>query len=296
MKHYFQKFKIYIAVLFLGILWGSTWLAIKLGLEDAPPFTAAAARFILSFLVLIIWLIIKKHKFPKNISYWMQSGFIAIFMFVIPYALVYWGEQYISSGLSSVLFSTQSLFVVIFAHFMTKNEKANFQKIIGLSIGLIGLYLIFKDQINPDETLGLIGLICLLISAASSAFALVILSKRKKEVDPVPEVTIHIGITAFAMIIMALILETPSIEMFSAKLISSIVYLAVLGTVIGFIIYYWIAKHASAVLTSFSVFISPVFAVFLGWLVLKETLNETAFIGVVLVIASILITLFKKVK
>ena len=274
----------------LGIIWGSTWLAIKFGLDDAPPFFSAALRFILTFIILFVWQKIKGYKFPGSLKYWGNSTFIALLMFIIPYALVYWGEQYISSGLSAVLFSSQSLFVVIFAHFISKTEKAGLKKILGLIVGLSGLYILYKSQITWDEIQGPKGMIALLLAAVSAAMGLVVLSKQKHKFDPVPEVMTHIGITAIAFILLSYIFEEPPENIFTPKLWISTIYLAVLGTALGFTVYYWLAKNATAFVTSFSVFISPVFAVFLGWLVLNETINLLGVIGIFLVLTSIVLT------
>jgi len=294
MQERFQKYKIYLGVLTLGIIWGSTWLAIKFGLEDAPPFFSAALRFILTFLILFVWQKIKGYKFPKSRKYWWNSIFIALLMFIIPYALVYWGEQYISSGLSAVLFSSQSLFVVIFAHFISKTEKAGAKKFLALLIGLFGLFILYKSQITWDEIQGTKGMIALLFAAASAALGLVVLSKQKHKLNLVPEVMTHIGITAIAFILLSLIFEEPPENIFTPKLWISIVYLAVIGTAFGFIVYYWIAKHATAFVTSFSVFISPVFAVFLGWLILNETITILGMTGIFLVLISIILTQLPK--
>jgi len=289
-----KKYKIYLGVVILGIIWGSTWLAIKFGLVDAPPFFSAAIRFILTFAILFVWQKIKGYKFPRSIKYWGNSILLALLMFIIPYAMVYWGEQYISSGLSAVLFSSQSLFVVIFAHFISKTEKVRVNKILGLLIGLFGLFILYKSQITWDEIQGPKGIIALLFAAASAALGLVILSKQKHKYDPVPEVMTHIGITAVAFILLTLIFEKPPENIFTPKLLISTVYLAVLGTAFGFIVYYWIAKHATAFVTSFSIFISPVFAVFLGWLILNETINVLGIVGVLLVLISIVLTQLPK--
>lgn len=294
MQKQVKKYKIYLGVVILGIIWGSTWLAIKFGLVDAPPFFSAAIRFILTFAILFVWQKIKGYKFPRSIKYWGNSILLALLMFIIPYAMVYWGEQYISSGLSAVLFSSQSLFVVIFAHFISKTEKVRVNKILGLLIGLFGLFILYKSQITWDEIQGPKGIIALLFAAASAALGLVILSKQKHKYDPVPEVMTHIGITAVAFILLTLIFEKPPENIFTPKLLISTVYLAVLGTAFGFIVYYWIAKHATAFVTSFSIFISPVFAVFLGWLILNETINVLGIVGVLLVLISIVLTQLPK--
>jgi len=293
MQGQINKIKIYIGVLALGIIWGSTWLAIKFGLEDAPPFFSASLRFVLAFLLLFILLKFKKYKFPTSLQYWKNTTFITIFMFIIPYALVYWGEIYVSSGLSAVLFSTQSLFVIILAHFIKKDEKANLQKIFGLLLGLFGLILIFSEHLDWNEKMGFVGMIGLLFAAASAAFALVLLSRQKHKVEPVPEVTAQLGITAMIFIIISLVFEKVPEDVFTIKLWASVIYLAFLGTAFGFVVYFWIAKHATAVLTSLTVFISPIFAVFLGWLILNETINTIGLIGVALVIIGIIVNQYK---
>ncbi len=289
-----KNYKIYIGVLSLGIIWGSTWLAIKFGLEDSPPFFSAALRFILAFLVLYIWQTIKGYKFPRNLKYWKNAIYISLFMFIIPYAMVYIGEIYISSGLSAILFSTQSLFVVIFASILLKTEKAGFQQLLGLYIGFAGLILIFQGQISWDEKWGLVGMLALLFGAACAAFGLVLISKQKHTINPIPEVMTHIGITAIAFILLSFIFEKTPENIFSIKLWISVVYLAIPGTAFGFILYYWIAKHTSAFITSFSIFISPVFAVILGWFILNETISGIGILGALLVILGIIITQIKK--
>ena len=162
---------------------------------------------------------------------------------------------------------------------MLKNEKAGIKKIIGLLIGLIGLFLIFKSQISWDKIWGFVGMTTLLLAAASSSFGLVLLSKQKHKVEPIPKVMTQLGITAIAFILLTLIFEKPPENIFNAELWLSAIYLAVVGTAFGFIVYYWLIKQATAFLTSFTVFISPVFAVFLGWLILNETINKLGIVG-----------------
>ena len=98
MKGKFHKHKIYLSVLALGIIWGSTWLVIKFGLDQAPPFFSAALRFILAFVILFVWQMLKGYKFPRSLKYWKNTILITILIFIIPYALVYWSELYISAA------------------------------------------------------------------------------------------------------------------------------------------------------------------------------------------------------
>ena len=105
----------------------------------------------------------------------------ALFMFILPYGLVYWGESHITSGLCAILFSTRSLFVVGFAHILLKSERAYRWKGLGLLLGLTGLLLIFHDQPQFTSCLGLAGMVAVLAAAASWGFALVWRKRRSGE-------------------------------------------------------------------------------------------------------------------
>lgn len=281
--------RIWIGIISLAVVWGSTWLAIKIGLEDASPLSSAAPRFVLAFGALYLWLRLRGRRLPRGLQYWRRASAMAVFMFIIPYGLVYWGELHVSSGLAAVLFSTQSLFVVIFAHRMVEGERASYRKLIGLLMGLAGLFLVFHGQIGWVDRGGMAGTIGILMAAASGGFALVWLRRLGSSVDTVSEVTAQLGITALAFIFLSFLVEGNHGNWASLRLWLSISYLALIGTALAFVIYYWLAKHATALTTSFSIFASPVFAVFLGWLVLGETMGLEGVIGSGLVLIGVVV-------
>ena len=280
---------LWMSVILLSLIWGSTWLAIKYGLQDAPPMYSASLRFIIASFVLYGLMKFKGQSLPKEFIFWKRSVFLAIFMFIIPYSLVYLGEVHISSGLASVLFSAQSLFVIPFAHFFLANEKTNMRKWIGIMFGLIGLGLVFYDRFYWLTHWGVLGMVGILIAATSGAFALVWLRKSEKSIEPLKEVTAQIIITALTFTMLSLVFEPFPETLMSVKLGVSVFYLAVFGTAIAFLIYYWLAKHTTALMISFSVFITPIFAVFLGWIFLKESYGLNGLIGTSMVLISILI-------
>jgi len=280
---------IWMGVISLALIWGSTWLAIKIGLEDASPFCSASPRFILAAVSLYIFLRLRGQNLPRQYQFWYRTIFIAMFMFIIPYGLVYWGEQHVSSGLAAILFSTQSLFVVAFAHRLLLGERATFRKLAGLILGLVGLLLVFYDQIGWGDSWGMAGMIGILMAAASGGFALVWLHRLGKSVNTLAELTAQLGVTALVVTILGFLFEGNSTDWTSLKLWFSISYLAIIGTAFAFSVYYWLAKNTTALITSFSIFASPVFAVFLGWLVLDETMGLNGLIGSSLVLIGVVL-------
>ena len=289
-----SSLRIWMGVTLLAVIWGSTWLAIKIGLEDASPLSSAAPRFVIAFGALYIWLKLRGRRLPQGYKFWRRASAMAVFMFIIPYGLVYWGELHVSSGLAAVLFATQSLFVVIFAHRMVEGERANSRKVIGLLMGLAGLFFVFHGQIEWADRGGMAGTIGILIAAASGGFALVWLRRLGGSVDIVSEVTAQLGITALAFVILGISIEGHQGNWTSLRLWLSISYLALIGTALAFVVYYWLAKHATALTTSFSIFAAPIFAVFLGWLVLGETMGLEGVIGSGLVLIGVVVAQTQK--
>lgn len=281
---------IWLSVILLSIIWGSTWLAIKIGLQSTPPFFSAALRFIIAVLFLLLYMRFKKLKFPTTFIFWKRSFLLALFMFIIPYGFVYWGEMYVSSGLSSVLFSSQSLFVVLCSHYMLTNEKATLIKWLGLLFGIFGLVFIFYTRFEIASDFGFMGMLGIIGAAISAAFALVWLKKIGENSDHVTELTSQIFITALFFIFLSFTIEKFPQDLSSRNLWLCVGYLAIVGTSISFLIYYWLAKHTSALILSFSIYLTPVLALFLGWLFLNEYIGTNDIIGTAIVILSIIIT------
>lgn len=290
MKKNPSKLLIWLSVILLSMIWGSTWLAIKIGLRDTPPFFSAALRFIIASLGLLAYMKYKKLKFPATFQFWKRSVLLALFMFIIPYAFVYWGEMHISSGLSSVLFSSQSLFVVLCSHYLLAAEKAAPVKWLGLLAGMAGLVFIFYTRFGITTDLGVLGMLGILAAALSAAFALVWLRKIGGELDHVTELTSQICVTALFFILLSPCLEKFPRDLSPASLWLCVAYLGIVGTSLSFLIYYWLAKHTTALILSFSVYLTPVLALFLGWFFLNEYIGANDLVGASIVILSIVVT------
>ena len=135
-------------VAFLCLIWGGTWVVIKVGLEDSPPFLSATLRFVIAVAVLGAIVFIGKRPHPRGGLMWWRMVLPGVFMYAIPYAAVYWAAQYIPAALNSILFATFPFFVAILAHFYLPNERLNPIKWLGLFGGLLGLLIIFNDSLS----------------------------------------------------------------------------------------------------------------------------------------------------
>src|SRR3989440_1118452 len=133
----------------LCLIWGSTWLAIRIGLERAPPFLSASLRFAVASIVLVLLGIVFRSKRPQNRTEWALVGFVGIVLFTADYGLIYWGENNgVLSGLSAILFATFPLQTALVANAFLKAERLTVQKFLGIAVGFGGVVLIFRSQLG----------------------------------------------------------------------------------------------------------------------------------------------------
>src|SRR6185503_6136948 len=133
--------------LVLCCIWGSTWLFIKLGLHDLPPLTFAGIRFVIAVLILFALIFARKVPLPVKRRDWMFLAVTGVLSFSCNYGLVFWGEQYISSGLAALLQSTLPLFGLLIAHFYLPGERMTVPRIAGVVLGVFGVAVIFSNQL-----------------------------------------------------------------------------------------------------------------------------------------------------
>lgn len=283
-----ERLLIPIGFMIISIIWGSTWVAIKIGLDSVPPFFGVALRFTTALLILLIILGIQKRRIPFNQDLLALYATLGFCSFSIPFILVYWGEQYIPSGLASILFAIYPFVVAFFSHFFLANEKLTLLKVIGIVLGFFGILIIFWSDIHIRET-GTLGMAAILCSTLIQGIALVIVKRKGKHIDPL---TMNAGgmiIGVPVMYILAFIAEDIRTVALDARGLGSILYLGSFGTVITFSVYYWLLKRVEAVYLSLTAMVTPILALILGAILLNEVLSPKVFIGAAFVLIGILI-------
>jgi drug/metabolite transporter (DMT)-like permease len=291
-----EKLKIVLGYILICVIWGSTWLAIRVGLDSFPPLVSAGARFLTASIAVYLLMIIKKIKLQKDSVSIKLYIILGLFSFVIPFGLVYWAEQFVPSGLASIIFSMMPFFVIIFTLILfTKNSVTGVQ-IFGSVIGFMGIVIIFSESISIDLTMQMKGIIAILISAAMQGAIGVIIKKYGSHLNPLSMNLIPLFISGVVLLLLSFLLENPEVSKFNFSGLASIIYLALFGTVMTFTTYYWLLKRMNIVILSLSSFITPIIAVLLGWIILKERLSAQALIGSCLVLIGILFANFTSLK
>jgi len=288
-----ESLKIGLGYILITLLWGSTWLAIRVGLDSLTPMFAVGLRFfIASFFVLIVMKIskVKLQTDPLSIKLYL---FLAFFSFIIPFTMVYWGEQFVPSGLTSIIFAVFPLFVILFSWLMIPNEHVGIYKLIGVLIGFIGIIIIFWKDMSLDLSENSLGMIAILVSAIIQGLVAVVIKKHGNKLNPLSMNFVPLLISGIVLIPAGLIFEDSSSLVFDVKAISSILYLAFFGTVITFTTYYWLMQKINVVILSLSTFITPIIALILGIVFLSEKFDTNHIWGSSLVLMGILFANFR---
>lgn len=271
--------KIVSVYVMLCFIWGSTWLTIRVGLESLTPIYSAGIRFSLASIFIIILMKFKgvRLQWDKlSIKLYLIMGF---FSFVIPFGLVYWAQQFVPSGISSVLFAVYPFFVAIFSYISISRESVDRFKIIGIMFGFLGIVIIFSDSFGDDITDYLLGMIAIVLSGIMQASIVITIKKYGYHLNPLSMNFVPMFIAGISMLIIGLAFENTSSNVYGRDAILSILYLAFFGSVITFTSYYWLLKKINLVILSLIAFITPIVALILGYFLYDEQLSTRHFIG-----------------
>ncbi len=291
-----ERYKVIVAYIAICTIWGSTWLAIKLGLETVTPFLSAALRFVVASIVLFALIRLKGIAIPWNKEtrwFFLVTGLTS---FSIPFGLVYWGEHRVSSGLTSILFAVFPFCVALFSSAMLKTEKLNSAKIFGIILGFSGIVAIFFNDVHYSGAETFFGMAAILASAVMQAFSAVIVKKHGHEISPFVVSFVPMTIGAIILSVASVAIEDFSSVQFTPMAILCILYLGIFGSVATFVSYFWLLKRVQVVLLSLTSFITPIIAVVLGAIVLNESVSPQIFLGSTLVLLGIIIANFPELR
>jgi drug/metabolite transporter (DMT)-like permease len=279
----------------LCLIWGSTWLVIKMGLEDAPPLWSAALRFILAVALLCGINYVAKQRYPIGWRNKWRAAWPGIFTFFGSYALTYMGEDYISSALAAILFAVFPFFVMALMPLMVKTERVGIMSLVGALVGFIGAVFIFAEPVQVESS-ALIGMIFLILSPICAAFGSVSVKAYLHNEPVFPMITLQMSVGAILMTLAAVIFEPLSDFRITTASVGAIVFLAIVGSIISFGSYFWLLKQLRLVTMSMIALITPVVAMFMGYIFLKEKLTIENYIGAALVLMGVAIVNIKQTR
>ncbi len=280
--------------LILSLIWGSTWLFIKVGLEDLEPFTFAAFRFTVAILALLPVVIVRRVQLPRDATDWWLMIVSGLLTFAAAYGLVFWGEQYISSGLAALLFGTFPLFGLLIAHLCLPSERMTLTKVLGVLLGIGGIGLVFSNELAVTGISALWGSIAIVAAAACSAYADVLIKLRGGQLDSSLLTLVQMIAGLIPLTLIGTVLEgDPRDLRWTPLAVFSVLYLGVVGSAVAFVLFYWLIKHMEVTKTMLLTLVTPLVAVLLGVLLLDEPLTWRTTTGGTAILAGLGLTVWQ---
>jgi drug/metabolite transporter (DMT)-like permease len=283
--------------LLLCCIWGSTWLFIKIGLVDLPPISFAGIRFVIATTILAAIIFAKKLPLPASAKDWGLIAGTGVLAFTLNYGLVFWGEQYISSGLAALLQATLPAFGLVIAHLHLPAERMTPVKLAGVLLGVTGVAIIFSNQLSFDGPKALAGSVALVLSAVCAAYSNVLVKAYAKKLEPTVIAGTQMFFGLIPLVIVGFVAEGSPLKFhWTTMAVISLFYLAIVGSVIAFILYYWLVRRIDVTKSMLIALVTPVTAVILGMLVLHEEMHWRTLIGGALIIGGIALLVIRRKK
>ncbi|MBB5344665.1 EamA family transporter [Tunturibacter empetritectus] len=292
--------KTLLAFAIIYFVWGSTFLAIRVGVHEIPPFLCAAMRFVVAGLVLFGWMLAKGESLPDR-RQWGSISLIALLIFVCDYGLLFWAEQRVASGIAAVMMATIPVFMALAEIIFLRTQRLTVRLAFALLIGIGGVAVLMSHSLNlGGAAIETTGAVALIVGSLSWAAASVL-----SRVLPLPESKVMSSgaqMLTGGLLLAVVAAGAGEFRRFHPGSVSrgawfALVYLIVAGSIIGFTAYVWLIHHESPTKVGTYAYVNPVVAVVLGYFVGGEGLGLRTVLGSAFVLISVVvITTAKKQK
>jgi drug/metabolite transporter (DMT)-like permease len=287
-----MKTKIWLALIALYIVWGSTYLGIKIAIETIPPFFHAAVRFFVSGLILVIWQVAAGNSLPTR-KQWISTAIIGTLLLLGGNGLVSWAEQFIPSGIAALIIGSVPLFLVIAEAIRPHGVKPNWFTILGLLIGFVGIFILVgpAEISGSNERLDSFGVIAVLSACVLWAAGSVYSKSADLPRSSLMTTGAQMLMGSLSLLIVSLLtgeLNGWQVSEVSSRSLYGLAYLITLGSLVGFGSYVWLLQNAPISLVATYAYVNPIVAVLLGNWLGNEPLEPRIWIATVIIIGSVM--------
>jgi drug/metabolite transporter (DMT)-like permease len=287
-----QRYKTLLAFAVIYFVWGSTFLAIRIGVHEVPPFLLAAIRFLLAGAILFVWALSRGERSPAARE-WTSALLLGVLIFILDYGLVFWAEQRVASGLTAVMLSMNAAFMALGEIFILRTQSLTMRLSVALLVGIAGVAVLVSRSLHVGgQPIDRLGAVALLVASMSWSVSSSLTRKL-----PLPSSKI---MSAGAQMLAggSLLLVTagalgefrgfhPAAVSWAAWL--ALLYLIVPGSVIAFTTYLWLLHRESPTKVGTYAYVNPVIAVLLGYFFAGEPLGLRAILGALFVLISVVV-------
>src|SRR5713101_1786535 len=292
--------KIQLAFAMIYFVWGSTFLAIRVGVHEVPPFLLAAMRFFTAGLVMYAWLRLKGTPVPARRE-WVAASALGALIFVVDYGCLFWAEQRVPSGVTAVVLATIPVFITLMEIIFLRTQRLTTRLSLALIVGLCGVAVLMSRSLSLGEVpINRAGAVALLVGAVTWSIATILTRRLPLPASkPMSAATQMLTGGALLFVLTALTGEFAGfrVQAISGRAWFALVYLIIAGSIIGYTAYVWLLHYESPTKVGTYAYVNPVVAVCLGYFVGGEAAGPRTLLGTLLVLVSVItITTTPKVK
>ena len=278
--------RVAVAYVVVALIWGSTWGAIKIGVTDVPPFVFAFARAVAVASVLTILAVALRQPLSRDRFTLAVATVVGVINIGLTWAIIFWSEQFVPSGLVAVFGSAAPVWTALLAHFMVKGDRLSVLKILGLVLGLGGTVLLIGAPDAADGTAGLIATGLLALMPITWAIAAILQSRFLTKVAPIPTVAVGTWVSALLLAPLALV-QYPQGAHWTLASVLAFVWLTLFGTCFAMVVSLWLYRKLRPTTITLIQVIVPAEAILIGTLWLGEPVNLRMLGGAALVVAAV---------
>lgn len=277
----------------LGVVWGSSFLWIKIAVAETGPFTLVTFRLLFGLLGLALIMLARKQGLRMSKRTLAAFAFMGVFNTAVPFVLITWGEQYIASSLAAILNATVPLFTIVFAHFYLHDEKITLPKLAGLALGFVGIVVLVSRDFAPDVLrnalagAGLWGQAAVLVGSISYAVAATFSRRHLRGQPPILQAGMVLLIADAIMWTVTPVVERPMNLPDSSLAWFAIVWLGLLGSCLAYVLFFYLINAWGPTRASLVTYVFPVIGLILGIIFLHEPADWRLLIGTLLIVGGI---------
>lgn len=277
----------YLALGAVCILWGTTYLALRVGVTQFPPFLFSTLRFLMAGPILIIIMLVLGKKIPSG-KVLKDQAIGGLLMCTLGVSIVGWAEVNVSSGVAAIICSMMPIWTIIINLFVNKEERPTPLIIFGLMVGLSGILLIFSEHLiefyKPEYTSSIIAIF---LANLCWAIGTVWMKKRSSGTDLFMNAGLQMFFGGLFLIPLSLLFDDYSTVKWTSEIVFSLFYLTLIGSVAAYACYFYAIEKLPMTIVSLYAYINPVIAVILGWVILNEKLNARILTAIVITLLGI---------
>lgn len=281
--------KAYLALTFICIVWGTTYLAMRVGVTQFPAFAFSAIRQTIAGGIILLFVLATGKGAKIDLDYVRKHAFIGFMMISLGNGLVGWAEMFIPSGLAALICATMPVFVVMINMASRSEDKPNALIYSGLAFGVVGLLLVFwehvADFVNPDYRMGIL---LTFVAVAGWSYGSVTIKKLGAAESPLMNAGFHLFFGGLGIWLFSFVFDDYArFQLVEWQGIAALAYLTVFGSIAAFVCYMYALRNLPVGLASIYAYVNPLVAVVLGWWILNEKLNLLIAMAFVVTVAGI---------